>query len=91
VTLFFAKGTKLADPTHVLEGSGSQFRSVRLQPPSRLHEPAVQELIGEAKAAARTQLAAAPVLSTLVKSVSAKQRARKPAAKKLPRGGASEA
>jgi hypothetical protein len=78
VTLFFAKGTTLNDPAHVLEGSGVQFRSVRLQPPTRLHDVAVQELICAAKVAASSQLDRAPPLTTLVKSVSAKQRARRP-------------
>ena len=82
VTLFFAQATTLPDPAHILEGSGTQFRSVRLQPPSRLTEPAVQELIKAAKVAAGRELEAAPPLATRVKSVSAKQRARKPAAKK---------
>ena len=81
VTLFFAHGTTLPDPTHILEGGGTQFRSVKLQPPSRLTEHAVQELINAAKAAAGAELEAAPPLATLVKSVSAKQRARKPATK----------
>ena len=82
VTLFFAKGTSLPDPTKILEGAGTRIRSVRLNPPSRLHEPTVQALIHAAKDAARTQLHSAPRLVTLVKSVSAKQRAREPAAKK---------
>ena len=79
VTLFFAKGASLKDPDHVLEGSGSQFRSIRLLPPSRLHEVAVQKLICAAKAPVRSQLASAPLLASIVKSASAKQRARRPA------------
>ena len=78
VTLFFLQGKKLNDPTHVLEGSGAQVRSVRLQPLARLQEPAVQALIMAAKAAASSALDAAPPLSTVVKSVSAKQRERRP-------------
>ena len=97
VTLFFAQGTSLDDPTHLLEGTGAQFRSIRLQPLSRLHEPAVQALILAAKAAVRAELAAAPPLATVIKSVSAKQRSRTPPPKlptlaarqsKAPRGGA---
>jgi hypothetical protein len=82
VTLFFAEGIKLNDPSRVLEGRGSKFRSVRLQPPSRLREAAVQELICAAKARAGSQLEAAPPLNTIVKSVSVKQRARRPASVK---------
>ena len=82
VTLFFANATRLSDPSNVLEGSGSQFRSVRLLPPFRLHEPAVQELIKAAKAAVATELQAAPPLSTVVKLVSSKQRPRRPPTEK---------
>lgn len=79
VTLFFAKATALEDPQHMLEGAGTQFRSVRLQPFSRLHEPSVQALILGAKTAAAPLLEAAPLLTTVIKSVSAKQRPRRPA------------
>jgi hypothetical protein len=79
VTLFFFRGVDLPDPLGLLEGDGSQIRSVRLAPPSRLHEPAVQALIRAAIAAAGKHLDAAPALTTTVKSVAAKQRSRKPA------------
>ena len=82
VTLFFLRGVDLLDPTRVLEGNGVQVRSVRLHPPGKLHEPPVQALIAAAKAAASSALAAAPPLKTVIKSVSAKQRERKPAAAK---------
>ncbi len=81
VTLFFANGANLLDPTNILEGTGSKFRSIRLQPLARLLEPAVQALIASAKAEVTSDLVAAPALSTVVKSVSAAQRPRKPAAK----------
>ena len=79
VTLFFFRGVDLPDPTRILEGSGAQIRSVRLHPPSKLHEPSVQALIAAARASASSALAAAPPLTTVIKSVSAKQRERKPA------------
>lgn len=85
VTLFFAKATALEDPHHILEGQGTQFRSVRLQPLSRLYEPAVQALVMSAKAASASLLDAAPPLTTVIKSVSAKQRPRKPAPTKKAR------
>ena len=80
VTLFFFRGIDLPDPTGILEGDGAQVRSVRLQPPGKLHEPAVQALVAAAKAAAGPALEAAPALSTIVKSVSARQRERRPRA-----------
>lgn len=79
VTLFFFRGVDLPDPHGILEGEGSQIRSVRLSPASRLHEPAVQAIIRAAIAPAAKALAAAPPLTTAVKSVAAKQRPRKPA------------
>ena len=78
VTLFFLRGTFLPDPEALLEGSGSTVRSVRLQPVSRLQTPEVGALIDSAVANA------APLPATgegplIIKSVSAKQRPRRPA------------
>ena len=87
VTLFFLHGTSLPDPEGVLQGQGSQVRSVRLSPSSRLLEPAVQTLIQAAKAN-NPGFASAPQLSTLIKSVSSKQRERKPASPKPARKAA---
>lgn len=82
VTLFFLHGASLPDPNGILEGRGVQVRSVRLSPPSRLQEPAAQALIAAAKAE-NPELRSAPTLTTLIKSVSAKQRPRRsPMAKK---------
>lgn len=78
-TLFFAKGTELPDPAGILEGSGSRIRGLRLAPPSRLFDPEVQALIAAAQARILPKLEAAPPLRTIIKSVSAKQRPRRPA------------
>lgn len=77
VTLFFLRGTVLPDPRGLLEGSGSTVRGVRLQPISRLETPAVGALIDAAVANA------APLPATgdgplIIKSISAKQRPRRP-------------
>ena len=77
-TLFFAKGAVLDDPGKILEGHGAQIRAVRLRPLSRLYEPAVQALIHAAIRLAGPGLQSAPPLSTVIKSISAKQRPRKP-------------
>src|SRR4051812_26364308 len=79
VTLFFLRGTVLPDPDGLLEGSGSTVRGVRLQPISCLQTPGVGALIDAAVANA------APLPATgggplVIKSISAKQRPRKPAA-----------
>ena len=78
VTLFFLNGADLPDPKGVLEGSGSRVRSVRLAPITVLHSPPVQALLKRVIRQARSSLALAPPLTTVVKSVSAKQRPRKP-------------
>lgn len=77
VTLFFLRGIDLPDPSGLLQGSGAQVRSVRLQPISRLETPEVNALIDAAVA----QAPPLPVSGTgplIIKSVSAKQRPRRP-------------
>jgi hypothetical protein len=78
VTLFFLRGTVLPDPEGLLDGSGSTVRSVRLRPISRLETPELGDLIDAAVANA----APLPVTGDsplIIKSISAKQRSRRPA------------
>jgi hypothetical protein len=82
VTLFFLHGAKLRDPKGLLEGSGKQVRSIRLETPADITKPAVAALITQAVRPHRTALQAAPSLTTLIKSVVAGQRPRRPALKK---------
>lgn len=77
VTLFFLRGTVLPHPKGLLEGSGSTVRGVRLQPISRLETSELGDLIDAAVANA----APLPVTGDgpmIVKSISAKQRPRRP-------------
>ena len=78
VTLFFLRGVDLPDPHRLLEGSGSQIRGVRLKPIERLESPEVGALIDAAVQAARPlpQSGHGPLV---IKSISAKQRRRRPA------------
>jgi hypothetical protein len=79
VTLCFLKGTKLPDPTKLLKGSGSTVRNVRLIAPVLLETPQIQRLIEIAIAGANPKFpgsVSAP--RTVVKSISAKQRPRRP-------------
>lgn len=78
VTLFFANGVDLADPRSLLQGDGVRVRSIRLQSPGDLDRPDVLQLIVQAMAPHQEALAAAQPLQTVVKSVSAKQRPRRP-------------
>ena len=77
VTLFFLRGTVLPDPDGLLQGSGSTVRSVRLQPISRLETPEVGALIDAAVANA-APLPAGGEGPLIIKSISAKQRPRRP-------------
>ncbi|MBC8104962.1 MAG: DUF1801 domain-containing protein [Anaerolineae bacterium] len=78
VALSFYYGASLPDPKGVLLGSGNQNRFVRLIGPATLREPAVAELIKAAVAQAKTPLAINGRGRTIVKSISAKQRPRRP-------------
>jgi uncharacterized protein YdhG (YjbR/CyaY superfamily) len=79
VTLFLLKGASVADPDGLLEGTGSQVRGLTLAGPGDLDAPAVRALIARALAPAARTFATAPPLRTIVKSVSARQRPRRPA------------
>ena len=79
VTLFFLKGSVLADPTRRLEGSGKTVRGIRLASPETLDEPDVKALLVDAMRSQTSAFAQAPALRTVVKSVSGKQRPRRPA------------
>jgi hypothetical protein len=78
VTLFFLWGTKLHDPTRRLSGSGKQVRQIRLDDASTLDEPAVRALIANAASLARPPIDRKAKRRLVIKSVSAKQRARRP-------------
>jgi hypothetical protein len=78
VTLFFFHGKFLRDPQKLLQGTGARIRSVRLQPVSLVKSEAVQQLLKQAIAKFEVELAAAPKLSTSIKSVVAKQLSRRP-------------
>jgi hypothetical protein len=77
IRLFFLHGLSLADPEGLLEGGGSQVRSVRLRSPEDLDLPAVQALIEQALAPQAAAFEQAPMLATQVKSVAGRQRPRR--------------
>lgn len=89
ITLFFLKGAALTDPEHLLKGSGNQVRGITLANPEDLDRPAVRALIAQALQPIHAALECAPARSTIVKSVSAKQRSRRPSEAKS--GGKSPA
>jgi hypothetical protein len=77
VSLFFARGARLPDPNGILRGSGKLIRHVVLQPVGILDSAPVRALI----AAAVSTHPTSPSRSrghTIIKSISAKQRPRRP-------------
>jgi hypothetical protein len=77
VGLSFYHGATLDDPDHLLQGEGKQNRFVRLPELAALRAPGVQALIRAAVAQASVPLAPGGRGTTVVKSVSAKQRPRR--------------
>jgi hypothetical protein len=79
VSLFFLQGAGLPDPDGLLQGSGKVARHIVLEDATDLDKPAVQDLIAGALESARTPLGNAGPGRIVIKSVSAKQRPRRPA------------
>lgn len=78
VNLFFLHGVDLPDPEKLLGGGGSQVRSIRLQAAGDLDLPAVRKLIAEAVARSAKPMPKAGPSPLIIKSISAKQRPRRP-------------
>ena len=78
VTLFFLYGRDLPDPEGLLQGQGARVRSIRLGSADDLDRPAIQRLLTLALAPHEADFAAAPPLTTVVKSISLRQRERRP-------------
>jgi hypothetical protein len=76
---FLQNGPKLHDPKKLLKGAGTQVRHVRLASPDDLETTAIRALIAEALSRARVPIAAGGRRQLIVKSISAKQRPRRPA------------
>ena len=78
VALSFYYGASLPNPDGILQGSGNQNRFVRLPTASVLDEPAVQRAINAAVAHSKVPLPTTGKGPTIIKSISAKQRPRRP-------------
>jgi hypothetical protein len=88
VRLFFLKnGPLLHDPQQLLTGKGARVRSLVLQSASDLESPAVRALMQQAMAGV-TSPRPARVPATTIRSVSARQRPRRPAGTPANRRGA---
>ena len=77
VTLFFLQGVALKDPERVLVGAGKQVRRIVIEGPETLDQPAVRALIAQAWKRAGAPPAAIR-RCVVIKSISAKQRPRRP-------------
>ena len=78
VNLFFLHGANLPDPKERLKGSGTQVRRIRLDDVGVLDEPEVRQLIAVATARAPTPFDRRSPSRTVIKSISPKQRPRRP-------------
>lgn len=78
LNLYFMYGRSLNDPKKLLQGNGSQGAFVRLNSVANLDDAGVKALIKEAVLQAKPPLAKVGGGYTIVKSVSAKQRPRRP-------------
>jgi hypothetical protein len=77
VALSFYRGADLPDPKRMLLGSGVQNRFLRIEDGKTLQRDDVGALIDAALSNARTPMASSGKGTTLIKSVSAKQRPRR--------------
>lgn len=78
VSLFFLQGAGLPDPMNLLKGSGSVAKHIVLASPGDLNKPAIKDLISNALESARIPLDNANQSRLIIKSISAKQRPRRP-------------
>lgn len=78
VSLFFLQAKALEDREGLLRGSGTVARHIVLKDASDLDHPAISELIDQAEARAKTPLPRSGEGPLIIRSVSAKQRPRRP-------------
>ncbi|MBY0507404.1 MAG: hypothetical protein K2X03_26055 [Bryobacteraceae bacterium] len=78
VSLFFAQAKQLPDPHGLLKGSGSTMRHIVLEKATLLDDPRVKELMVAAVKLAKVPFPASGQARVVIKSVSAKQRPRRP-------------
>ena len=78
VSLCFLQGAGLPDPNGILRGTGNVVRSIRLESAASLDQPEIRQLMKTALARAKVPLNRRGEHALLIKSVSAKQRPRRP-------------
>jgi hypothetical protein len=85
VTLFFLQGARLSDPGDRLEGAGKRVRRIVVSDVAILDEPAVRGLIRQALETAPRPIDARARRRMVIRSVSARQRPRRPARARVTR------
>jgi hypothetical protein len=78
VTLFFLEGAWLPDPKGLLQGNGTRVRGIRLDRAADIDAPAVRALIRAALEQAEVRIDPAGRRRMMIKSISPKQRPRRP-------------
>lgn len=78
VNLFFLQGARLEDPNQLLQGSGNLVRHILLSDPRLIDDPGIRDLMDRAMARAARSIDPAGKRRMIIKSISAKQRPRKP-------------
>jgi hypothetical protein len=89
VTLFFLQGAGLPDPGRRLSGTGSRVRSVRLRAAADVDSPDLVALLRAALARAKTPIDPDARRRLVIRSVSARQRPRRPPARTSARASRS--
>lgn len=93
LNLFFmnAVKTKLPDPAKLLQGKGTMVRHILLESPATLDKPAIKSLMKEALKRAEPPLDPKQPYRLIIKSISAKQRPRRPSESPPPKKSAPRA
>jgi hypothetical protein len=78
VLLCFLHGAKLPDPQKLLRGGGKQVRNIILKDADDLDKPAVRALMNEALKRSQKRFEKKTRGRMIIKSISAKQRPRRP-------------
>jgi hypothetical protein len=78
VNLFFLRGASLEDPKKILKGAGTVVRHLRLTSPGLIDDPAVRDLMKRSLAMAARPIDPKAKRRMVIRSISAKQRPRKP-------------
>ena len=79
VNLYFMYGARLPDPHRLLQGGGNRGRFIRVERAATLGEPSVEALLRAAVRLARSPLPSSGRGRTIIRSVSRRQRPRRPA------------